>query len=297
MGKIRRLIIYSDKITKSKKLLTYSDLHLGFKDRSNIKEVFNIPELSPSLYDYIIIPGDIVHSGKILEKPSMQERVLDRLSTLTGNTKTFISLGNHDQYERFGFENWAAYCSKSAISTYNQLPNTKILDIDEKVVENELEFSAINNSVHYFLEQREKKEFFEQEYNLRNPKMSFNEDYFSILLTHDPKSIYQLSKERNTSFVPNTNLVVSGHMHNGLTPNFLQGIMHGKGILSPDYTFFPEIAYGTHEVGDTLFLVNGAISSFVEFPLVSKLYGINCTIIELHPKEEIRQKKLSYIYK
>lgn len=297
MGKIRRLIIYSDKITKSKKILTYSDLHLGFKDRSNIKEVFNIPELSPSLYDYILIPGDIVHSGKILEKPSMQERVLDRLSTLTGNTKTFISLGNHDQCERFGFENWAAYCSKSAISTYNQLPNTKILDIDEKVVEDELEFSAINNSVHYFLDYKEKKEFFEQEYNRRNPKMSFNEDCFSILLTHDPKSIYRLSKERNTSFVPNTDLVVSGHMHNGLTPNFLQGIMHGKGILSPDYTFFPEIAYGVQEIDETIFLVNGAISSFVEFPIVSKIYGVNCTIIELHPKEEIRQKKLTYIYK
>ena len=297
MGKIRRLIIYSDKITKSKKILTYSDLHLGFKDRSNIKEVFNIPELSPSLYDYILIPGDIVHSGKILENPSMQERVLDRLSILTGNTKTFISLGNHDQYERFGFENWAAYCSKSAISTYNQLPNTKILDIDGKVVEDELEFSAINNSVHYFLEHHEKKEFFEQEYNLRNPKMSFSEDCFSILLTHDPKSIYRLSKERNTSFIPNTNLVVSGHMHNGLTPNFLQGIMHGKGILSPDYTFFPDIAYGVQEIDETIFLVNGAISSFVEFPLVSKIYGVNCTIIELHPKEEIRQKKLSYIYK
>jgi predicted MPP superfamily phosphohydrolase len=297
MGRIRRLIIYSDKITKSKKILTYSDLHLGFKDRSNIKEVFTIPELSPNLYDYILIPGDIVHSGKILEDTAMKQRVLDILTTLTGNTRTFISLGNHDQYERFGFENWAEYCANSALSTYNQLPNTTILDINKEIVEDGIEFSAINNSVHYFLENREKKEFFEQEYNLRDPKMSFSKDCFSILLTHDPKSIYRLSKEKQESFVPNTDLVVSGHMHNGLTPNFMQGIMHGKGILSPDYTFFPEIAYGVQKVGDTLFLVNGAISSFVEFPLVSKIYGVNCTIIELHPKEEIRQKKLTYKYK
>lgn len=297
MGRIRRLIIYSDKITCSKKILTYSDLHLAFKDRSNIKEVFSIPELSPDLYDYILIPGDIVHSGKVLEEPAMQQRVIDKLSRLTGDTKTFISIGNHDQFERFGFENWAAYCQESAISTYNQLPNTQILDINDKVVESGLEFSAINNSVYYYLQYKEKKEFFEQEYNLRNPKMSFANDYFSILLTHDPKSIYRLSKERGTCFVPNTDLVVSGHMHNGLTPNFIQSCLKGKGILSPDYTFFPEIAYGVHEVGDTLFLVNGAISSFVEFPLVSKLYGVNCTIIELHPKEEILSKKLIYSYK
>ena len=297
MGHIRRLIIYSDKITKSKKILTYSDLHLGFKDRSNIKEVFSIPELSPSLYDYILIPGDIVHSGKILENPEMQKRVLDKLSRLTGDTKTFISIGNHDQFERFGFENWAAYCQESAISTYNKLPNTHILDINDKVIEDEIEFSAINNSVYYYLQYKEQKEFFEQEYELRQPKMSFTKDAFSIVLTHDPKSIYRLRQDKGTCFVPNTDLVVSGHMHNGLTPNCIQGLMHGKGILSPDYTFFPEIAYGIKEVGDTIFLVNGAISSFVEFPLVSKLYGINCTIIELHPKEEIRTKKLTYSYK
>lgn len=297
MGKIRRLIIYSDKIKHSKKILTYSDLHLGFKDRSNINEIFEIPELSPELYDYILIPGDIVHSGKVLEERAMQQRVIDRLSKLTGDTKTFISIGNHDQFERFGFENWAAYCQESAISTYNKLPNTKILDINEKVVEGDLEFSAINNSVYYYLQYHESQEFFEQEYNLREPKMSFSNDAYSILLTHDPKSIYRLSKDLNRCFIKNTDLVVSGHMHNGLTPNFIQSIMHGKGILSPDYTLFPEIAYGTKEIGDTIFLVNGAVSSFVEFPLVSKLYGVNCTIIELHPKEEIRTKKLTYSYK
>ena len=163
--------------------------------------------------------------------------------------------------------------------------------------EDGIEFSAINNSVYYYLQYKEQKEFFEQEYNLREPKMSFSKDTYSILLTHDPKSIYRLSKERGECFVPNTDLVVSGHMHNGLTPNFLQGMMKGKGILSPDYTFFPEIAYGVKEVGDTIFLVNGAVSSFVELPLVSKLYGVNCTIIELHPKEEILTKKLTYSYK
>ncbi len=297
MGKIRRLVIYSDKITHSKKILTYSDFHLAFKDRSNINEVFSIPELSPSLYDYILIPGDIVHSGKVLEDPTMQSRVIDKLTRLTGATKTFISLGNHDQFERQGFENWTAYCQEAAISTYNKVPNTQILNISDKVVEDGIEFSAINNSVYYYLDYKESSEFFEQEYNLKNPKMSFSNDNFSILLTHDPKSIYRLSKKTGTCFVPNTDLVVSGHMHNGLTPNFIQRMMQGKGFLSPDYTFFPEIAYGVHEVGDTIFLVNGAISSFVEFPLVSKLYGVNCTIIELHPKEEILTKKLTYSYK
>ena len=168
MGRIRRLIIYSDKITCSKKILTYSDLHLAFKDRSNIKEVFSIPELSPDLYDYILIPGDIVHSGKVLEEPAMQQRVIDKLSRLTGDTKTFISIGNHDQFERFGFENWAAYYEDAAISTFNCLPNMKILDINEKVELGDVELSAINNSVYYYLEKHEAKEFFLKEVFIKN---------------------------------------------------------------------------------------------------------------------------------
>lgn len=295
MGKIRRLTIYSDKIKSTKKILVYSDLHLGFKERSNIKELFTIPELSPNLYNYILIPGDIVHSGKVLEDKYIRNDVVDKLALLTGTTPTYVSLGNHDQYERFGFETWSAYCANAAISTFNILPNMKLLDINQKVVTEDLEFSAINNSVHYYLENHESSEFFEKEFYLRQSPMSFSSEYFSILLTHDPKSIYRLSKERNASFIPKTDLVVSGHMHNGFTPNRLQDAMGGRGLLSPDYTLFPEVAYGIKTVADTIFLINGAVSSFVEVPIINKLFGINCTILELHPSEE--PKKLVYTYK
>ena len=170
-----------------------------------------------------------------------------------------------------------------------------ILDINEKIVEDNIEFSAINNSVHYYFEFYESKEFFEEEYNLRTEKMKFNKSCFSILLTHDPKSIYALSKEHNKCLVPNTDLVISGHMHNGFTPNFLQDKLKGYGLVSPDYTLFPEIAYGIKEVGETLFLTNGAVSSFIEIPILNKLFGINCTILTLEPQEKV--KKLTYSYK
>lgn len=295
MGKIRRLTIYSNKIKKSKKILIYSDLHLGFKDRSNIKKIFEIPQLSPELYDYILIPGDIVHIGKCLESNSTKKHIISDLSRLTGDTKTYISLGNHDQYERIGFENWSSYCSSAAISTFSILPNIELLDINKKVVTEDLEFSAINNSVYYYLEKHESKEFFFQEYNIRNNKMSFSKEYFSILLCHDPKSLYHISKEAGSCLVPNTDLVVSGHMHNGFTPNFLQDKLNGYGFLSPDYTLFPDIAYGIRDIADTLFLVNGAVSSFVEVPLINKIFGLNCTILNLEPQEE--GKKLVYTYK
>lgn len=295
MGRIRRLTIYSDKIKTSKKIIVYSDLHLGFKDRSNIKEVFNTPELAPANYDCILIPGDIVHIGKKLENQYIKTSVIDELAQLTGTTPTYISLGNHDQYARNGFENWAAYCEHSAIAAFSTLPNVHLLDINEKVLFDDIELSAINNSVYYYLDYREDKDFFTKEYNLRQNKMSFSEKAYSILLTHDPKSIYRLSIDQNSCFVPNTDLVISGHMHNGLVPNHLQPFFNGRGLLSPDYTLFPSVAYGIKEVNETIFLINGAISSFVEIPLINKLYGVNCTVLELHPNEP--GKKLTYTYK
>lgn len=295
MGKIRRLTIFSNKIKKSKKVIVYSDLHLDFKDYSNINEIFNCPELSPSNYDYIFIPGDIVHVGKHLEDEETKEYILQKLAILTGSTPTYVSLGNHDQYERFGFETWAAYCKDAAISTFNTLPNMNLLDINRKIELGDIEISAINNSVHYYLEYREEKEFFAEEYNLRDNKMTFSKDVFSILLTHDPKSIYRLSQEQKSCFVPNTDLVISGHMHNGLTPNCLQSKLNGRGFLSPDYTLFPDVAYGIKEIEDTIFLINGAVSSFVEIPILNKIYGINCTILELEPNNS--PKKLTYTYK
>lgn len=295
MGKIRRLTIYSNKIHNSKKILVYSDLHLGFKDCSNIKDIFTYSELSPINYDYILIPGDLVHYGKMLEEKNIEDYILHNLSLLTSNTKTFISIGNHDQYSRLGFERWVPYDKSNIISYFNKLPNIETLDINKKIIEDSIEFSAINNSADYYLNNHESTEAFEKEYNLSLNKMEFSKDNFSILLTHDPKSIYRLSKGKSACFIPKTDLVVSGHMHNGLTPNFIQTKLNGYGFLSPDYTLFPEIAYGIKKVGDTLFLINGAVNSFVEIPILNKLLGFNCTIIELQPKEN--PKKLTYTYK
>ncbi len=294
MGKIRRLTIYSDKIKSSKKILTYSDLHVGFKPLSNVALLFDIPELNPDNFDYIAIAGDIMHSGESLEHRSIEDKVLYSLHKLTGNTATYISLGNHDSYKRQGFEIWSNYGNKKIKRTLRQLPNIHLLDITRKYETDEIEWSGFNNTTDYYLKEREKPEAFFDEYFYHPNKITFSEDNFSILLTHDPKSIYRLSKEAGKSLVPNADLIISGHMHNGFTPIWLQSILKNRGLVSPDYTFFPEIAYGTHQVEDTIFLVNGAVNSFVEVPIINHLLGINCTIIELEPSKE---KKLTYTYK
>lgn len=295
MGKIRRLTIYSDKIFIPKKILVYSDLHMAYKNRDRVNDLIYIKELSPDLFDYILIPGDIVHGSHFLKDEKTNREVIESLKKLTGDTKTFVSLGNHDLYERISFEKWKNFGDSKIRETLSEIPNIKVLDSNRLIIEDNIEFSAINNSAEYYLRDAEDTSSFVREYLNTKDKINFSEKYFSILLTHDPKSIYEVSKYNNESFIQNTDLVVSGHMHNGFTPIWLQTKMNGIGLLSPDYTILPEFAYGIKQVKDTLFLANGAVSGFVEIELINKLLGINCTTINLEPSQNT--KKLTYTYK
>lgn len=294
MGKIRRLKIYTNKLNKNKKILVYSDLHLGYKKSRGFEKILQIKELKPTNFDYILIPGDIVHSGKSLENPLIKKQVVSFLRNLTGDTKTYVSIGNHDQYERLEFEYWQPYSKEPIIDTLNSIPNIHVLTNKELFSEDSVEFRALNNSTEYYLEANESEEYYKKEYLSISNQPNFSKNSFSILLTHDPKSIYRLSKEEKKCLVPNTDLVISGHMHNGFTPNFLQVFLGGYGLISPDYTIFPEIAYGVKQIGETIFLTNGAISTFVESSIINNLYGINCTIIEIIPKPKAKTLTLTY---
>lgn len=301
MNKIRRLTIYTDKITKSKKILVYSDLHMGYKGTMNIKELTQIPELTPNQFDYILIPGDIVHSGKSLEDKKTRKQVVQAICTLTGQTKTFVSIGNHDQYTRIDFEKWACYSQNPIVTLLNSIPNVQVIENGQVIKEGNIEFGAISNTAAYYLTHGESVASFYQEYKEMQNKERFSPSSFSIFLTHDPKSIYHISKIKNRCLEPNTDLVVSGHMHNGFTPNCLQPFLKGEGILSPDYTLFPEIAYGVKKINRTLFLVNGAVNAFVENALINKYLGSTCTIIDLvatpQTKETSKTPRLIYKYK
>lgn len=293
MGRIRRLTIYTNKISKSKKILVYSDLHLAFKNNTNHKKLLSNPELNPDNYDFITIPGDIVQTTDSLD--TFGKEILNILHSLTNNTKTYVSIGNHDQYVRYGFENFGGITSDKMTNFLSQLPNFTYLNNGEIIKDDEIEFQAINNSYHYYIEGKQSKEYFKKEYDEIKRTKTFTSNHFSILLTHDPKSIYRLSKQNNTCLEPNTDLVITGHMHSGLVPNFLQNILNGRGFISPDFTILPEFAYGIKQIDTTIFLVNGAVSVYVENSLINNLYGINCTIVNLEPSSNT--KKLTYTYK
>ena len=110
---------------------------------------------------------------------------------------------------------------------------------------------------------------------------NFDKSRYNIFLTHDPQSIIRLSKEKNTCIHQNTDLVISGHMHNGLLPNVLKKIVKNKGLISPKMKLFPNFAQGEYKIDYTDFIIAGPVNTRVENAIINNLYGANATILTL----------------
>ena len=294
MGNIRRLVIYTDKISTKKKILIYSDLHLGFKKGNDFREIAKIQELRPENFDCILLPGDIIHHFGVFLDSEKLKSVLKTLKLLTGETPTYYILGNHDQYKRFHFEDWEATNADRFCQELYGLGNFLQLEDGVLYKDGEIELKGLNISASYSLLGHEREQAFLEEYNQVVHEGNFSKQCFSIFMVHDPKSIYRLSKKNGHVLEANTDLVLSGHMHDGLVPRCFQSILKGRGLLSPDYTILPRYAYGVREVGESLFYINGAMNAFIENEFLNRLYGFSCTELTLEPS--VKTKKLVYDY-
>ena len=281
------------------KILSYSDLHLVVNKRGNIDEILRVERLSPENYDCIVMPGDIVHYASTYESKENFDKVAKDLKRITGSTPVFYVLGNHDQ------KNWY-FCSKGkdgklnagirdALEKLDSLGNFTWLSNGKVFKYGEIELKGINNSPYYYKDHKETSLKFLREYTRIRSGASFALDCVSLLVVHDPKSIYRLSKEAGTCIEPMTDLVISGHMHSAITPNCLQNYLSGRGLIAPDKRLFPEFAYGVKEIDGTKFLINGAVNAFIKDEFINRLIGFSCTEIVIKPK--VLQKRMDYTYR
>lgn len=291
MGKITRLTIYSDKLLSNKKILLVSDIHKQ-KDKKENHLFLIKKELGQEFndLDYILIPGDIVNDANDLASTSFKNQLQDYLQEFTENKKTIVSPGNHDQMTLNSSKKWENSNLELIFSGLSDIPNLKVLRNGEKIQDNEIAFSAFTPHVSYYTKEKESIEFYRNEFYENYNEKLFESENYNILLTHEPQSIIKLSRITNHCIQANTDLVVSGHMHNGLLPNVLNLLCKNRGILSPQFELFPEFAQGIYQTEDTQFIINGAVNTRVETPIINFLYGYNATVIEMKGSLEIAPK-------
>ena len=116
----------------------------------------------------------------------------------------------------------------------------------------------------------------------------FDNKTYNILLTHSSSPLLESLEDGKLHTLENTDLVVSGHMHNGVIP-----FTKTYGLISPQSKFFPKYAHGDIECYSTLFVINGPVNPILSFPVVNNILGPSVNIITLNRGcEEVMRKRL-----
>ena len=274
---IKRIEITSSKIKKEVKLLLISDIHKSkyIKKDNLIKLKEKIKEDFKSI-DYIIISGDVIDSPKYLIKEEFIKELTSSLKEFIENKTTYIVLGNHDIT---GFNPKEEY----SYTILNMIDNVKCLNNEDIININNISIIGFCPNINYYKKRYNKKnEFLKQFKEFKLDKI--NKNKYNILITHDPSSILEISSN-NSEYINDIDLVISGHMHNGLAPRKLHNIMNHRGLVGPYYTFFPKYAHGSIKVKDTNFIIVGAVNPIIKAPIYNKVYGPDAVILTLKKDE------------
>lgn len=233
-------IFYTNKNIKDFKIAIISDIHYYPEYNLNtFKTIIN--QIKKNKPDYITIVGDILDNSTTKELANLK----DFITTLSQIAPTIVVIGNHDE-KKGAMHDWTFYKNMDLIKMLNNINNVHLLQ-DSKYTINNITFYGFNPSYKYYEEDYETYESFCNEINKLNPMLN-NENY-NITLCHTPINIYNYLKQNKEHNLNNSDLILSGHMHNGCLPFIISypinKLFHStRGIMSPNRTLFPKYAQG-----------------------------------------------------
>ena len=279
MNKIKeeKYIINTNK-NINKRICLISDIHhnVEFKKSFYIDLIIKIKDASPN---YICISGDLLDKGEVLNNNASKELIEWFIKSLGNITKTYIVMGNHDQ--RYTYTNINKEYCLNWFKSLNSFNNVYFLN-NESVSDNNIDFIGYAPTPEWYNDRN--KDNFYKEFNRHPIKINKNDNY-KILLLHSP---YSITKEINYNNLPelsnNVNLILSGHMHNGALPEFLEIRKNGMGLIAPNSKPFPKYVRGVHKILNMDLVISRGITTF-SHPKILKSFNIfynkEITIIDL----------------
>ena len=230
---------YTNKDIEDTRIAVFSDLHYY---PSYPKEIFTkiINQIKVSKPNFIAIIGDLLDCSDYSDLGPLK----DFLTTLASITTTLVVTGNHD--EKTGYRsNWHNYHSNEFVDLLNSIDNLYYLE-DKDITIGNITFYGFNPSYNYYI-QNEPYNLFEKEIEKLHPKL--NDKNYNITLIHTPLNIYTFLKNNKKHNLNKTDLILSGHTHNGCLPFWmsksLNKLFHtNRSIISPSSKLFPKYAQG-----------------------------------------------------
>ena len=276
----------SKKLIKNKKIFLISDLHIGIG--FNIKKLDKIKkEIEKEIPNYICIPGDIIDNTNIIK--DKEDIVINFLKDISTNTKVIISLGNHDVCRLIRDKKGKRWEYDKRDDFFNKIRNIKNVYLLENEIytDKDICFIGLSLSYEYYKTTGESINVLEKELNALNVKIDKNK--YNVLLCHSP---HRLTNERiiKTKIMKDIDLILSGHMHNGMVHPIMELIWKGnKGIITPTKELFPKakVTRGRIKLNDKNLIISGGItklsnsSAYIISPL-NCLYPMNIEIININ---------------
>jgi predicted MPP superfamily phosphohydrolase len=259
-------ILSSKKLKKDITFIHIGDIH--YNETTSTKKLeyikYAIEDAHP---DYIFITGDLLDRPKITKNKEKIKLLVSWLNSLGNIAKVFISLGNHDiileeDYKFFNklndinniyVLNNQSYEDKNIFISGFTLPTNYYYNIEKHEDENALLETLQNN--------------FNLVTNLPKKK-------YKVALIHSP---ILLSEKKVVEKLKEYDLILSGHMHNGLIPRILDKIIKNNyGLISPDKRFFAKNTRGKIKTKYYTIIITGGITklSTSSTKILSKLNGL-----------------------
>lgn len=260
--RVNNYILKSQKIKSDKKILVLSDIH---SNTNYLEDIIN--KINDYNIDYVFIPGDLID----FKTYDRKEKLIDIINRLSINKKVIISMGNHDSLIIKGRKN--IYDEKCNDDFYNELSlNKNIIVLKDRFTNmkiDDINVSSININPEWFMK-KEEFDYFKDFIDSIDTNYKKNE--FNILLSHSPNGLLNKNEIINYDKFYYVDLILCGHNHGGLTPNFIQKKSKKHiGITGPYFTFIKKHAYGFYKKDNQVLLISNGVTKISKCSLFQRM--------------------------
>ena len=169
-----------------------------------------------------------------------RDKLLNFMKSLSSITKVFLILGGHD-LEDVKEKDYTKY-KKIWHQLIDNKDNIYLLD-DSIYTDDNINVIGITLEYEYYrTKPYENVDLIIEELNKSKYKIS-NKKY-NILLLHSPRRIITNKAVNNIPLLSSIDLILCGHMHDGVLPKFLKWLPTSLGLISPHKTLFPKYTRG-----------------------------------------------------
>ncbi len=257
------------------KIVLISDIHYYNGKMKNILDKI-IAQTKILVPDYICIPGDFIDERTIYD----EEVFLQFLTELSIICPVVISIGNHDVKNKIDKRE---HRNKHLFSCIENIKNIHFLD-NTSWTSGKLCFTGLTLPWYSYQEKIDSYHKTLSTLHKHYPMGLEKKRKYNIVLSHSPFTLLH-PKVITHKLYEDTNLILSGHTHGGLTPTFLLNLTK-RAFITPKRHLFPKYAYGY--IRDKKTIVSSGITKLSHvnpFKFLNFLYNGEIVIISLKKEE------------